>query len=200
MITQENTFKQSLETIRTFNYATIEKITEFSKSKGFEFSDRTLRSMQSELTTTPNLNAMNGVASFYRVTKSFLLDGKPQNDELHGFIEIDKGGCTAFLVSPVLESLVDYLCHFEPSMNKEMEWECYEERGYEPDDHNSLEDNLKLEGNKYPQYKIKFNGVVVGLALSEDKALWIESRLNKCAKHCLEKLPKQALKYLVKLT
>lgn len=194
-----NMFQQSFETIRTFEYATIEKITDFSKDKGFGFSDRTLRSMQSGGTLTPNINAMNGVAKYYNVSKSFLLDGKPQNDELYGFIEEDSGGITAYMVEPVLASLVDYLCHFEPAIEDDEEWECYDERGYDLNNHVSLDESMEQEGNTYPQHKITFNGVVVGLSLCEEKAKWIEERLVRAAKHRLNNVSKHALKHLAKL-
>ena len=84
---------------------------------------------------------------------------------------------------PVLVSLVDYLCKHEPDMNGESQnWSEYAERGYDIDHLNALDESLAVEGNIYPLFDVLFNNVVVGKAISLNKAAWISERLMRAVK------------------
>jgi len=43
----------------------------------------------------------------------------------------------------------------------------------------SLEDSLRGERHDYPIFPVTFNGVIVGMAMTENKASWLEERLLK---------------------
>ncbi len=126
-----------------------------------------------------DIKTLNAIASGYEASPSFVLSGNPNTNELWGFVE-ETRGVTAYLLMPVLELLVAYLCEYEPDMNGEAKsWSQYCERGFDVDHLNALDECLVVHGNTYPLFDIKFNNVVVGKALSSDKAMWISERLSR---------------------
>lgn len=128
-----------------------------------------------------DIQTLDAIASGYESSASYVLSGNPHTNELWGFIEENRG-VTAYLLMPVLESLVAYLCEHEPGMNGEAKsWSQYCERGYDVDHLNALDECLVVHGTTYPLFDIKFNNVVVGKALSSDKAMWISERLSRAA-------------------
>lgn len=175
-------FSQTFETLKRFKSVSSAQLTNYAHAKGHSFSASSLRTMQRGTKRTVNTDVLLGVGLFFAVSPSFLLEGKPHNSDLYGFSEEGRG-VTAFLVAPVLMSLVDYLAEYEPSMNGEKKnWKETKERGYSAT-LTSLDDSLRGERHDYPTFPVRFDGVVVGLALNEDKACWLEERLVKAASH-----------------
>lgn len=192
-------FKEVFKVARTFNYCTIEELSEYGNKKGFNFSERALRLVQSGLTPIPNLNILNCVSKYYNLSHSYLITGAIDNSNLHGLSE--EQGVSSYLIEPVLMSLVSFLCRNKPTIGIDDDnWECYEERGYEAVILTLSESVRSIPNFTYPTYEIIFCGVVVGLSISEDSAKWVEKELVECAKESLSNIDKHAHKYLSKLS
>lgn len=171
-------FSQVFKVLTTFKGVSAAQLSEFANTKGQGFSVSAFSAMKTGARRTVNTDVLLGVGLFFNVSPSYLFEGKPHNSDVYGFVEEGRG-VTAFLISPVLLSLVDYLAKYEPQINGEKRsWDETKERGYTALPV-SLEDSLRGERHDYPIFPITFNGVIVGMAMTEDKASWVEERLLK---------------------
>ena len=171
-------FSQVFKAITLFKGASVAQLSEFAHIKGQGFSVSAFSTMKTGARRTVNTDVLLGIGLFFNVSPSFLLEGKPHNSDVYGFAEEGRG-VTAFLITPVLFSMVDYLAKYEPQINGEKSsWDDTKERGYTALPV-SLEDSLRGERHDYPIFPITFNGVIVGMAMTEDKASWVEERLLK---------------------
>lgn len=106
-------FSQVFKAITLFKSASVAQLSEFAHKKGQGFSASAFSTMKTGARRTVNTDVLLGIGLYFNVSPSYLLEGKPHNSDVYGFVEEGRG-VTAFLISPVLLSLVDYLGDYSP--------------------------------------------------------------------------------------